>query len=83
MNDFFNLSVHIIIMIKNNAQHLLNVGCSSEAVHIKSRNLHTNTVHHRFYRLRKQDLWKGDESHEDTYIETLALPLSSCVTLGS
>lgn len=37
------MSIKIIIMLKNNAQHLLNAYCSSDAVYIKSRNVHTKT----------------------------------------
>lgn len=49
-------------MIKNKAQHLLNVYCSPEAVCIKSINHHTKTHESSlFYRLRKQDLWKGEK----------------------
>lgn len=36
------MRIKIIIMIEN-AQHLLKVSCSSEAMHIKSRQLHTKT----------------------------------------
>lgn len=45
---------------KNNDQHLLSVYCS-EAVYIKSINLHTKSMRHLFYTLRKEDLWKSEK----------------------